>query len=144
MLRYCKLVLVATILVSTASHADDEDVIDYRSHVMKTMGEQVAIIGMMLQGKIPADDFAAHVRVLAITAGTAKPAFEPEVPGGDSRPEVWEDWPDFEKRLDDLATATAELAEIADDGGMEAAGAKVKEALSCKGCHDKYRIPESE
>jgi cytochrome c556 len=143
MLRYCKLIL-ATIFLATAVHADDEDVIDYRTHVMKTMGEQVAIIGMMLEGKIPADDFAKHVQVLAITAGTAKPAFEPDVPGGDARPAVWEEWPDFAERLDSLVAATAELAETAKDGGMEAAGPKVKEALSCKGCHDKYRVPDSE
>jgi hypothetical protein len=38
---------------STAVLADDQDVIDYRQHVMKTMEEQTAAIEMILQNKGP-------------------------------------------------------------------------------------------
>ena len=72
-------------------------------------------------------------------AATAKKAFEPNVPGGDAKPEVWANWKDFSKRLDDLTAATAELAKTAKAGGIAAAGPKVQDALTCKGCHDVYR-----
>ena len=125
---------------SVAAMADDQDVIDYRRHIMKTMGEEVASIGMILDKKAPAENFAVHVRVLAITAATAKKAFETKVAGGDAKSDVWENWADFSKRLDTLTAATDDLAKAAQAGGIAAAGPKISGALSCKGCHDKYRI----
>ena len=97
-------------LASLPARADDQDVIDYRTHVMKTLGEQMGAIGMILENKAPADNLALHLKVLAVTATQAKKAFEPKVPGGNAKPEVWANWPDFSKRLDELVAATAELA----------------------------------
>ena len=122
--------------------ADDQDTIDYRQHIMKTMGEQVAILSMMAEKKAPADDFATHAEVLALTAATAKSAFEPEVEGGDAKPEVWSAWDNFEKRMDELVAATADLAKTAKSGGIAAAAPKMRAALTCKGCHDTYRVPK--
>ena len=131
-------VLIAATASSTA-RADDQDVIDYREHIMKTMGEQVAAIGQILQQKAPAENFATHVQILAITAATAKKAFEPKIPGGEAKPDVWAQWPDFSKRMDELTAATADLARIAAAGGMAAAAPKVQ-TLTCKSCHDTYRV----
>ena len=61
--------------------ADDQDVIDYRQHVMKTMGEQMGAIGMILQNKVPPDNFALHLKVLAITATQAKIGVRAQGPG---------------------------------------------------------------
>lgn len=134
---------LATVLVgsSAAVYADDQDVIDYRRHIMKTMGEQAASIGMILQQKAPADNFATHVKILAVTAATAKKAFEPKVQGGDAKPEVWSNWADFSKKMDALVAATDDLAKTAASGGLAAAQPKVQSALTCKGCHDMYRVP---
>jgi cytochrome c556 len=131
--------LLAGMTVMTASRADDEDTVDYRQHVMKTMGEQVAMLGMMIEKKAPADDFAKHAEALALSAATAKFAFEPEIEGGESKAEVWSEWDDFAKRMDALASSTADLAKTAKAGGMAAAAPKMRTALTCKGCHDKYR-----
>jgi cytochrome c556 len=132
-------ILIAT-TASTLARADDQDVIDYREHIMKTMGEQAAAIGQILQQKAPAENFAVHVQILAVTAATAKVAFEPKVLGGEAKPDVWLHWADFAKRLDDLTAATADLANVAKAGGAAAAGPKVQAALSCKSCHDTYRV----
>ena len=134
---------LATVLVgsSAAVYADDQDVIDYRRHIMKTMGEQAASIGMILQQKAPADNFATHVKILAVTAATAKKAFEPKVQGGDAKPEVWSNWADFSKKMDALVAATDDLAKTAASCGLAAAQPKVQSALTCKGCHDMYRVP---
>lgn len=137
-----RVALLGVLAFGAASHADDQDTVEYRQHIMKTLGEQVAILGMMVQQKAPADDFATHVQALALTAATAKAAFEPEIQGGNAKPEVWSQWADFEKRIDALTVATADLAKTAKSGGAAAAGPKMQAALTCKGCHDTYRVPK--
>jgi len=135
-----ELALIVVVSAPVAIHADDQDVVDYREHIMRTMGEQEAAIGMILERKAPADNFATHIRILAVTAATAKKAFEPKVPGGKAKPEVWAQWPDFARRLDALAAATDDLAKIAAGGGVAAAGTKVSGVLTCKSCHDTYLV----
>jgi len=137
------LLLGTMLAVLTVAHADDQETIDYRRHIMKTMGEQAASINMILQQKAPPENFAIHVKILAVTAATAKKAFEPKVPGGDAKPEVWANWADFTKRIDALVAATASLAETAQQGGIAAAAPKVQGALTCKSCHDNYRAPKT-
>ncbi len=129
------------VFASLPGRADDQDVIDYRTHVMKTMGEQMGAVGMILEKKIPPDNLAAHLKVLAVTATQAKKAFEPKVPGGNSKPEVWSDWADFSKRLDELVSGTADLAKIGQSGDVAAVSGKLRSALNCKSCHDTYRKP---
>lgn len=124
------------------SYTDDEDLIEYRQQIMETLGEQAAIVGMILEGRAPSDDFALHVEVLAITAGTAKKAFEPNVVGGDAKPEIWDQWEDFAEQLDNLSAATRELSDVVKAGGVAQAGPMVRDALTCKSCHDTYRVPE--
>jgi len=133
--------LVALAMAAGPALADDQDVIDYRRHIMTTLGEQTAILGMILEKRAPANDIATHAQVLAVTAATAKMAFEQEIQGGDSKPEVWGKWDDFTKRMDALVAATADLAKAAKDGGAAAVGPKMQ-ALNCKSCHDTYRVPK--
>jgi cytochrome c556 len=135
--------LFLALLLSTAAvaHADDQDVIDYRRHIMHTMGEQVAMLDMILQQRAPATGLATHAQILAITASTAKKAFEPKIAGGEAKPEVWAQWPDFSKRLDELVAVTDELAKTAKGGNVTATAPKLKE-LTCKACHDTYRQPK--
>jgi len=127
---------VAMLGATASVSADDQDVIDYRVHVMKSMGEDLDAIGMILAKKAPADNLTAHVKALAVIAPQAKKAFEPKVPGGQARPEVWSNWADFAKRLDALVASTDALAKVA-DGGAAAVADKVK-SVDCKGCHDTY------
>ena len=129
---------VATAALPMIARADDQDIIDYRQHIMKTMGEQGAAIDQILEHKVTADGFATHLQILAITAATAKKAFEPKVQGGEAKPEIWSHWADFSKRLDDLTVATAALAKSAKDGGITATAPNIKDALTCKGCHETY------
>ena len=133
---------VAVTLVMSApfvARADDKDVIDYRQHIMKTLGEQAASLGMIMQMKAPPTNFAAHAQVLADTAAMALVAFEPKVTGGEAKPDVWAKYDDFSKRMKELAANTADFAKTAKAGGMAAAGPKMKDTLTCKGCHDLYR-----
>ena len=128
-------------LLPISSFADDQDVRDYRSHIMKTMGEQFAALNQIAKGKASAGDVATQAEVLSIAAGLAKGAFTPKVLGGESKPEVWDKWDDFSKRLDERAAAAADLAKTAKQGGVAAVTPKLS-GLSCKGCHDDYRVPK--
>lgn len=131
---------VATLLAaSKVTHADDQELIDYREHIMKTLGEQTASIEMILQHKAPSDAFVTHLKILAVTATTAKKAFEPKVLGGNAKPEVWTNWADFSKRLDALVSSTEDLAKTAQQEGFATVGPKVLPSLTCKSCHDMYR-----
>lgn len=136
-------VFVLALMWPTAPRADDQDVIDYRQHIMKTINEEAEAIAQILQQKIPPDDFATHAEILAITAATAKKAFEAKVPGGEAKPVVWANWNDFAKRLDNLTAATVDLAKTAKEGGMAAAAPKVQSALTCNSCHEIYREKKS-
>jgi cytochrome c556 len=139
-LAWAGIALVGTLL-PISSFADDQDVRDYRSHVMKAMGEQFASLSAIAKGKAPAADVATQAEVLRITAGMAKIAFTPKIPGGDAKPEVWDKWDDFSRRLDELVAATADLAKAAKQGGLAAVTPKLG-GLPCKGCHDDYRVPK--
>ena len=131
--------LIAAATLAGTARADNQDTIDYREHIMKTMGESAQALSMIAQGKAPAADFATYAQILATTAATAEKAFTPKVPGGQAKPDVWAKWDDFSKRMKELAANTADLAKTAQAGGKDAAAPKMQAALTCKGCHDIYR-----
>jgi len=133
------LAAVAGLQFSAGARADNQDVIDYRQYIMNTLNEQAAALGEILSGAIPDDNVVSHMDALALTAATALKAFVPKVPGGEARPEVWSQWDDFSRRMNDFAQQTASMAKIAHTQGKDAALAKVMDALSCKKCHDSYR-----
>jgi cytochrome c556 len=129
--------LTAIIILPVTARADDQDTIDYRQHVMKTMGEQMLLIDQIVQKKAPPDSLATFTQILAMTAATAKSAFTPNVAGGDSKPNVWTNWADFSKQLDELVASTGDLAKAANAGDVAAAAPKVA-ALGCMSCHAVY------
>jgi cytochrome c556 len=144
MKRTMKMVLhiaLGAIFLPAIVSADDQDVIDYREHIMRTLDEQSAALGMILSTVIPGDNTAAHLRVIALTAQIALKAFEPKVLGGEAKPDVWSNWADFSKRMNEFAKNTALVAAQAKEKGSEdpALAEKVVDALSCKSCHDAYR-----
>jgi cytochrome c556 len=118
---------------------DDKNVVEYREHIMVTLQEQAAAIGQILSGTIPDENSAAHFEAVALTAKTALKAFEPKVLGGQAKPNVWSDWVDFSKRMNDFAEKTRQTATIAKTQGNSAAMATIVDAFSCKSCHDIYR-----
>jgi cytochrome c556 len=130
--------LASTVFVDVA-RADDQDVIEYRQHIMESLNAQAAILGQIVSGAVPDDNVVQHLDILALLASTSKKSFEPKVQGGDSKAEVWSNWADFSKRMDEFAKKTAEAAQIAHKQGPQAALSNMLDVLSCKSCHDKYR-----
>lgn len=140
MKRLLAVPLLALSLLPTASMADDQDVIDYRRHIMETLKAQTAALGMIMSGAIPDDNVIAHIDILAATAATALKSFEPKVDGGDARAEVWAQWDDFSARMNDFAAKTAAMSKTAHEKGKDEALLQVMDALTCKQCHDTYRV----
>jgi cytochrome c556 len=135
------LILAALVAGSAAAPAEDEDVVDYRIHVMKTLGEQLGAVEMILAKKAPADSLGAHMQVIAIAATQVKKAFEPKLPGGNSKPEVWSNWADFSKRIDALVASSDQLAKAAKGGSAAVIGPRIKSTLDCESCHQIYMLP---
>ncbi|MCA0201120.1 MAG: cytochrome c [Proteobacteria bacterium] len=125
---------------ANALAAEDKDLIDYRQHIMKSLDAQVAILGMILSGAAPEDNLVSHLDTIALIAQGTLQSFEAKAPGGESSPEVWAKWPDFSQRMNAFAAATAKVAKMAREQGKDAIMGEVAGALSCKSCHDVYRV----
>jgi len=132
--------LAAPLLWPALAGADEQDTIDNRKHVMQTLQAQTAALGMIMSGAIPDDNAIAHMDILAATAATALKSFEPKVEGGDAKAEVWAQWDDFSARMNDFAAKTAEMSKTAHEKGKDEALLLVMDALTCKQCHDTYRV----
>jgi cytochrome c556 len=131
---------VAALLLPVHVQADDKDIIEYREHIMKTLNEQAAALGQILSVAVPGDNTAAHFEAVALAASIALKAFEPKALGGEAKPDVWSNWPDFSKRMNEFAQKAAQAAKVAKSQGQDAALADIVDALNCKSCHDAYRI----
>ena len=132
--------LCALSMLPMTSTADDQDVIDYRRHIMETLKAQTAALGMIMSGAIPDDNVVAHIDIIAGTAATALKSFEPKVEGGDAKAEVWAQWDDFSARMNDFAAKTAAMSKAAHEQGKDEALLLAMDALTCKQCHDDYRV----
>ncbi len=138
-----KRILAATflaLLLPDLAVADDQDVIDYRQGIMDTLAAQSSALGMIMSGAIPADNAVAHIDIIAQTASIALKSFEPKVEGGDAKAEVWAQWDDFSKRMNEFAERTAAMSKLAHEKGQDEALQQVMDALTCKQCHDTYRV----
>ena len=126
-----------------AAHAEDQDTIDYRQLIMKELDAESAALGMIASGQIPPDSLTLQARAIANSAKSALKAFEPKVPGGEAKPEVWAKWDDFSKRMQTFAQKTEEMAKVSESGNVQKVTELMIDALPCKACHDVYRQKKS-
>jgi cytochrome c556 len=119
--------------------ADDDDVISYRQLIMKELDAESGALGMIVSGQIPPDSMALQAKAIANSAQSALKAFEPKVPGGEAKPEVWSKWNDFSQRMQTFARKAEEMSKVAEGGNVASVTELMIDALPCKGCHDVYR-----
>jgi cytochrome c556 len=132
--------LGAVLITSAHAYADDQDVIDYRQHIMKTLQEQTAIIGQLVSGAAPEENLPNHAEAISLAAKIALKSFEAKVPGGEAKPEVWTKWADFSSRMKAFSESADKFAAATKKGATLAeATAMLVEVLPCKECHDLYR-----
>lgn len=133
-------VVFAGVMAAGVARADDKDVIDYREHIMKTLEEQTAAIGMIVSTQIPPDNIAAHANAIALAAKMALKSFEPKVPGGQAKPDVWAKWDDFSSKMKKFEANSQKMADAANKGAnIGEITEMLIDALPCKDCHDTYR-----
>jgi cytochrome c556 len=119
--------------------AEAEGIIFERQQLMTRLSQNSEMLGKIAAGTAPADKLAATAQAIAEDAKAAQAAFEPHVPGGRAKPEVWSNWADFSQRLKRFSDNSAEMARIADTGNRNAVTEFMLTALPCKECHDLYR-----
>jgi cytochrome c556 len=122
-----------------AARADDQDAIDYRELIMKELDAEAAALGMIVSGQVPPDSLSLQAKAIASSAKSALKAFEPKVPGGEAKPEVWAKWDDFSKRMQTFAQKSEEMAKVSESGNVQKVTELMIDALPCKACHDVYR-----
>ena len=122
-----------------AAHSEDQDTIDYRELIMKQLDAESAALGMIVSGQVPPDSLSLQAKAIALSAKSALKAFEPKVPGGEAKPEVWAKWDDFSKRMQTFAQKTEEMAKVSESGNVQKVTELMIDALPCKSCHDVYR-----
>ena len=131
------------LLAEPTVRADDDDPVTYRQLIMKELDAEASALGMIVSGQVPPDALAAQTRAIANSAKSALKAFEPKVPGGEAKPDVWAKWDDFSKRMQLFAQKTDEMSKVGESNNVAAVSEKMIDALPCKQCHDIYRTKKN-
>jgi len=137
-----------TTSIPIAQAAGPDDSITARQSVMRVIGLNFGPMGAMMRGRIPydAEIFAANAgRIAAVSTMPIERYFgagteEGDMLDTDALPDIWEDKAEFERLLNNMRDAAANLATTATGGDQGA----MKKALgttgkSCKSCHDDFR-----
>ena len=133
------LCLLSVLAPARAMGADDQDIINYRELIMKQLDAEAGAIGMILSGQIPSDSLTQQCKAVAASAKSTLKAFEPKVPGGEAKADVWAKWDDFSKRMKAFEQAADDMAKASEGNNVNAVTERVIAALPCKDCHDVYR-----
>ena len=131
------------------AHSGATGIVKERMDLMGDVGKATKSIGLMIKGEQPyyAERVAILARQIAASGGDAMTKLFPKgsiMGPTEARPEIWTDWQRFaemSKALSDRATALAEGAENARDGGANSPKALFAAmAETCKSCHQDFRI----
>ncbi|MFA7388299.1 MAG: cytochrome c [Thiohalobacteraceae bacterium] len=124
------------------SPEEAEGIIFERQNIMLQLEKDAELLGEIAAGLKPADQLTEVTRSIAEGAAASRVAFEAQVPGGRSKPEVWTNWADYSQRLDAFDRNASQLAELGAKGDLNGVTNVLGSALACKGCHDVYRGPK--
>lgn len=137
-------IFVATLALTPAlAQAEKNPAIEYRESLMHLIGHNFGPMSAMMKGDIPWDAgrMAGWGKDLkALSTLNAMRGFPPGSEGGDSKPSIWSNMADFEKRMQDMQLEIDKLGDAAVGGDKAAIGAQMSAAgKTCKGCHDEYK-----
>ena len=139
--------VVAGLAMAASTMTTAQDAITQRRDIMKGVGGAAKVSNEMIKGDKPYDAKIAADAMTKIATGTGeilKLFPKGSETGGESRasPKVWENFKDFEDKMQAFsktaATAVGEAAKGPD--AFKAAFGAV--GGSCKGCHDIYLLPK--
>lgn len=140
------IVALGAVLSAAAACAAEkpQDAVAYRQGIMTALAWNIGPIGLMVKGDLPFDDarFAFLAARAAVLAPMALEGFTPATAAVKSRVKaaLWQHQDDFKKRMQDLQTASAELAKVAANGDQAQMRVLFGDTVKlCKGCHDEYQ-----
>lgn len=149
-LRHYVLATAATagLLLSplATSHFDDKEIPQsYRQSWFALVAANFGPMAAMVKGEMPWDErqMAGYAdQLAALTTLDVMRGFPDGSDKGTTRakPEIWENKPDFEKKLGDLRSAVDELQQAANGDDRKAIAMQVgATGKACKTCHDDYK-----
>ena len=141
--------LGATTAAIGESHAEKNPAVEARQSLMHLYAFHLGPLGAMAKGEMDYDAEVASVAAtnLASLAALNQMAMWPEgtdsetIEGTRALPAIWQDGSEVGKMADDLATATAALAETAGDGLDAVRAGLGPVGGACGACHKAYRAP---
>lgn len=144
LLLFCSavLVVVATTAPSIAQEKQptpEERAYKFRTSLFQTFGFK---FGRLMGAQAQGDEamFKKHASDLQYLTTMLEEGFEIEnsLPEGtEAKPNIWDDFSEFEAKADILRTAVAGLVA---DGGMESFDPRDFGSKNCGGCHREFRI----
>jgi len=137
-----------TAILSFTAQADTtpEDAADYRVSIMTALRGHIGAASMIARGLVENDGhLVGHAQGLASAANELHRIF-PEgsnVGESDALPVIWEDAEGFAAAIATMQEATVAFVEAAESGDGEAIGGAFRNVgMSCRGCHDNYRVEQ--
>lgn len=145
--------LIASAVVASLgvgfAYASADDQVNARQTEMKAFGKAIGEMAKMFKGETPYDAAAVKAALDSMSAAEkaamdAK-AWDPSGAQGETvksyaKPETFTDQAGVEAAYKALVDARTALAATTDEAGFKAAFPAL--GGSCKGCHDKYRLPK--
>ncbi len=141
--------LSALVAISSISVAEDtkqqKASIDYRKSAYKMILWHFKPMAGMVKGKIDydADAFTRNAKIVAKLSHLPINGFELKSPSENSRSKasIWDNYADFESKMNDFSEASEKLAKVAEAGDLsKAKPAFAAVAKTCKACHKEYRL----
>ncbi len=127
-----------------AAAVKPEDAVKYRQSAYNLIKWNFAPIGAMVKGEKPydADAVARHAAFLEVLSKMPIEGFTPgsDVGKTEAKSDIWKNWAEFEKLMNNFQEETAKLNQAAKTGNEGAVKAQFSTtAKTCKTCHDKFR-----
>lgn len=123
-----------------------EDAADYRSAVMTALRGHIGASSMIARGLVPDDgNLVSHAQALANGAKELGRVFQEGSNVGESEalPLIWEEPEEFAAAIAKTEEATAAFVTAAESGDEESISAAFRNVgMSCRGCHDRYRVAD--
>ena len=143
--RGLTLALLGAMLLFAGSLSAQEGAIKYRQAIMKAVSGHAGAVAQIAYGGVAhTDHLKGHAHALhevtLLVATTFREKALAEDPPTIAKPEIWQNWGEFEDKVAALVKAAADVAAAAESGGAGAV-AGVLDPLweSCKGCHKAFR-----
>ncbi|MCY4363403.1 MAG: cytochrome c [Gammaproteobacteria bacterium] len=137
------LLSICYLLPQAAADTDVKGTIQYRQNYMNAISGHTGAIRRLKDGRFTAEGhLQMHTEALARLARDIALLF-PEGTGTgktDAKPEIWEDWSDFEARAAESRQAAQALLDAVQSGDAGAIDTRFGELTqTCKACHRPFR-----